>query len=438
VLSNPNSIASGDFNGDGRLDLAVTAFYNGKIAVLLGNGDGTFRPPVYYPVGGNETANLVFAEDLRGTGTLDLIVTNSLNSNVEVLLGNGDGTFGPLTPYPTVGQPHVIGISDFTGDGRVDIVATTTGSNRCDCIEVLPGNGDGTFGAAILTLPEMNLSPDGLAVADFNADTNLDVAVSGSSQVEIYLGNGDGTFTLGNTYVMASAPGSITTTSFRNNGKFDLAVALPFSSEVTILLGNGDGTFDQGANLSGSFASAVQTGDFNGDGKQDVVILTGFQTSSVTTFLGNGDGTFQPGVSYPVSGSPSFIGVGDFNGDRKQDLAVTDYSQNSVITLLNTGAVKFSPTTPLAFRKQAVGTTSSPLKVKLTNGGTAALKISSMKAVGQFALTSTCGTSVAPGANCTISVAFSPKTKGAKSGTVTINDSASSKPMVIELSGTGT
>lgn len=110
---------------------------------------------------------------------------------------------------------------------------------------------------------------------------------------------------------------------------------------------------------------------------------------------------------------------------------------NYVEVLLNTGTVTFSPTTPLAFKKQTVGTTSAPQTVTLTNAGKTALKISSMKATGQFGMTSTCGSSVAAGANCAISVTFSPKSKGAKSGTVSINDSASSKPQVIELSGTG-
>lgn len=431
VLSNPYSIAVADFNQDGKLDVAVTA--DMQIAVLLGNGDGTFKKPVYYASQGNQ----VIAADLRHNGVLDLIAALPLSDNISVMLGNGDGTFAAPASYPTVAQPWVVGVGDFNGDGLLDVVALTKGSVKCGCLEVLPGNGDGTFQSPVLTGP-LDLSPDGMAVGHFNASRNLDVAISGSSQVEIYTGNGDGTFTLGNTYVMASAPGSIATSSFRNNGKLDLAVALPFSGEVAILLGNGDGTFDQGANLSGSFASAVQTGDFNGDGKPDVVILTGFQSSSVTTFLGNGDGTFQPGMSYPISGSPSFVGVGDFNGDRKQDLAVTDYSQNSVITLLNTGTVSFSPTTPLNFKKQAVGTTSAAQKVRLTNSAKTELKISSMTASTQFGMTSTCGKSILAGASCTISVTFSPTSKGAKSGTVTINDSASSKPQVIEFSGTGT
>ena len=109
-----------------------------------------------------------------------------------------------------------------------------------------------------------------------------------------------------------------------------------------------------------------------------------------------------------------------------------------MITLLNTGAISFSPTKPMNFKKQQHGTTSAPQTVTLMNTGKTVLKISSMKAAGQFGVTSTCGASVAAGGTCVISVTFSPKSQGAKSGTVTINDSASSKPQVIELSGTGT
>jgi hypothetical protein len=153
---------------------------------------------------------------------------------------------------------------------------------------------------------------------------------------------------------------------------------------------------------------------------------------------GNGDGTFQSEIFYPAGKDPKFIVAGDFNNDGKPDLVTVDDVSDGLVALLNTGAVAFSPTTPLNFNKQAIGTTSTPRNVTLTNTGKTALTVSSMKATGQFGVTSTCGSSVGAGANCTISVTFSPKTKGAKSGTVTIRDSASSKPQVINLSGTGT
>jgi len=119
------------------------------------------------------------------------------------------------------------------------------------------------------------------------------------------------------------------------------------------------------------------------------------------------------------------VAVGDFNRYGKTDFVLANYHSDNVIVSLNTGVVSFSPTTPLNFKNQTGGTTSAPLAVTLTNTGTTALKIGAMKASAQFGVTSTCGNSVAPGANCTASVTFSPTSTGLKSGTVSILDSAS-------------
>jgi hypothetical protein len=177
----------------------------------------------------------------------------------------------------------------------------------------------------------------------------------------------------------------------------------------------------------------------NGDGIPDLVAVSvGPSSGSAAVLLGNGDGTFQNATIYPAGEFPNALAVADFNGDHRPDITIVDQTGSRQYVLLNTGAVALSPTTPLAFKKQQHGTTSAPQTVTLTNTGKIELKISAIKAAGQFGVGSTCGASVAAGANCTISVTFSPKTQGAKSGTVTINDSASSKPQVIELSGTGT
>jgi hypothetical protein len=435
VLSNPLVIVPGDFNSDGLVDLAVAAFYDGKIAILLGNGDGTFKSATYYTVGGNETANSLVAVHLRDRSVLDLVVTNSQNGEVEILLGNGDGTFGLPVSYRTAGGPFSIAPGDFTNNGHMGTVALTSGANNCACLVVLPGNGDGTLGAPIATHNVGNTTA--LVAGKFNSGPNLDVAVANEPGISIFLGEGNGKFETGQSYFTDTPPGSIATASLRNNGILDLAVGLPFDGDIAIYLGNGDGTFTESGTVPGGFASAFTIADLNGDGRADLVAITGYPTSYITTYLGNGDGTFQAGVNYPTTGTPVFIAAADFNGDHKQDLALAAYYGNNVTTMLNTGTVSFAPTSPLNFKKQAVGTTSAAQKVTLTNTGAKSVKISSIKASAQFGMTSTCGSTVAPGAGCAVSVTFSPKSQGAKSGTVTITNSASSKPMVIELSGTG-
>ncbi|MGA8761470.1 MAG: FG-GAP-like repeat-containing protein [Candidatus Sulfotelmatobacter sp.] len=434
--NSPSSIAVGDFNHDGKLDVAVAAGASttDTVAILLGNGDGTFRHALYYTVGVGAVS--LVAADFNHDGNLDLAVA-SQSSYIGILLGNGDGTFQTATqrpPVPTFEQFVTVG--DFNGDGKPDLVTLASG-----VISVLLGNGDGTFQDAVTTQPPFSI--ESIGAGDFNRDGKLDLATAGTfgsdSSVNILLGNGDGTFQNGATYPGGNVPVSIAVADFNGDHKLDLAIADSEGVGVSVLLGNGDGTFQTAVVYPIPFTLWVTAADLNGDGKLDLVVANNITASSgLTVFLGNGDGTFQSGTFYPAGIDASYAAVGDFNGDAKKDLVAADNRFNDVIVLLNTGTVAFSPTAPLNFKKQAVGTTSAPQKVTLTNTGKAALKISAMKAAGQFAMTSTCHASVAPGAKCSISVTFSPKSNGTKSGTVTILDSASSKPMVIELSGTGT
>jgi hypothetical protein len=438
--SGPISIAVGDFNHDGFLDLAVAAEDTGEgennIVVFLGNGDGTFRREAAYTVG--VVAVSVVAADFDGDGNLDLAVANRLSSYISILLGNGDGTFRPGPQNPQVAAPqNFVTVGDFNGDGIPDLVGFSD-NNPCKCLSVLLGNGDGTFQAAVVTDPPFNIGSIGLG--DFNGDGNLDVVTAGDNSVNdinVLLGNGDGTFQYGASYPGDFASNSIAVADFNGDHKPDLAIAN--IGGVAVLLGNGDGTFQTEVEYPANAPYWVAAGDFSGNGKMDLVAAVPFRSNSgASFFVGNGDGTFKPGVLYPAGEQTAYVAVGDFNGDRKPDLVLACNFFESIYVLLNTGAVKFSPTTPLNFKTQAVGTTSGPQTVTLTNTGTGALKIASMKASAEFGVTSTCGASVAAGASCTISATFSPTKKGSVQGTITIIDSASTKPQVIELLGTGT
>lgn len=429
----PSSIAVGDFNHDGNLDLAVVAgaSYTNTVAILLGKGDGTFRQALNYTVGLGPYS--IVAADFNHDGNLDLAV-GSESTYIAILLGNGDGTFQmPAQTPPVPAFERFITVGDFNGDGKLDIVGRSDGNN----ITVLMGNGDGTFQPAVIT--QAPFSVTALGVGDFNGDGKLDVATAGDYTVNIFLGNGDGTFQYGASYPGGVSPNSIAVADFNGDQKLDLAVANSADAGVDVLLGNGDGTFQTRVDYSSPGPYWVTMADVNGDHKLDLVTanVSGFGTGT-TVLLGNGDGTFQTGTFYPGIAEPVFVATGDFNGDGKSDLVVADNGYNDVVTILNTGVVAFSPTTPLTFPFQLVGTTSTSQTATLTNIGTTAMRIAQMMATGQFGMTSTCGSSVAAGASCTISAMFSPTSQGSKFGTVTINDSASSKPQVIELTGEAT
>ncbi len=443
------SLVTGDFDRDGKLDAAVIEYdgSSGNVAIFLGNGDGTFTAGATYAVA--RQPFYAAGMSLRNNGIVDLVVGDSGSENVYVMLGNGDGTFQPAVAYSTTGRPVEVSTGDFTGDGKIDIIALTGNGAQCNCVEVLPGNGDGTFGAAVITPVPYNVTGFGMASGDFDGDGKLDVAVTGgfgsANQVDILLGNGNGSFRPDGYYPLSLSPESIATGHFNADKKIDLAVGNYQGNSISVLLGNGNGTFGQAVDYGTYFPTWVAVGDLNGDSKEDLVASNSGSntippTASVSVLMGNGDGTFQPGVVYPAGGNLKYVAIGDFNGDHKPDLVAVDELGGAIITLLNTGVVSFTPTTPLTFASQLLGTKSAPKSVILTNAGATALSISSisLQGGGQFQYSHTCGTSVAPGANCSITVRSQPTTEGSVIGTVTIHDSASSKPQVIELRGAGT
>jgi hypothetical protein len=449
--SYPYSVVVGDFDRDGTLDVAeVNYFPTGSVSVYLGDGDGTFRLGSTYAVGVFPWYGVTAS--FRKNGILDLAISDKLTNGIRVMLGNGDGTFQPPVSYPTTAEPYMLALGGFMGSGNLDIVTvegTSTQGVPCNCVEVLPGNGDGTFGAPVTTPVPYDI--DGIAVApgDFNNDGKLDVAVAGDYQVDILLGNGKGAFSPDGYYAVSATPQSIATGYFTSNKKkLDLAVANTEGESVSVLLGNGDGTFQQAVFYDvASPPTWLIAQDMNGDGKLDLITSNSGQPGELQTYPpgvtvldGNGDGTFQQGVFYPAGNAfdGNYVAAGDFNGDHKPDLAFVDLDGSTVITLLNTGVASFSPTTPLNFQKQVVGTISKAKTVRLTNTGASELKIQSMKASAEFAVTSMCGSRVAPGAQCTIHATFAPTRKGVVQGTISIIDNASSKPQVIELLGDGT
>jgi hypothetical protein len=214
VGTNPASVAVGDFNGDGKLDLAVANSASNNVSVLLGNGDGTFQAAVNYAVGTNPAS--VAVGDLNGDGKLDLAVANIGSNNVSVLLGNGDGTFKAAVNYAVGSSPYSVAVGDFNGDGKLDLAVANPGSNN---VSVLLGNGDGTFQTAVNYA--VGSYPYSVAVGDFDGDGRMDLAVAnhGSNNVSILLQSaptgGSAQLVGGNAFIgNQTVNGTVTATSF--------------------------------------------------------------------------------------------------------------------------------------------------------------------------------------------------------------------------------
>jgi hypothetical protein len=324
-------LAAADVNGDGKAD--VVAAYNGSVNVCISNGDGTFKAPVPYSLGSSNGSN-VLAGDFNGDGKLDVAVyaVGSLGSEVVVLLGNGDGTFqapktSPAPSYYSGYTSFYMVAGDFNGDGKLDLsIGAGCASLACGGggpLYILLGNGDGTFQAPQATVS--NAGPFG--VVDVNGDGRLDVVYAGTPGVaQIYLGNGDGTFSQGRSYVAAFPDTpyiatTIATADFNSDGNPDIATA------GGVLLGNGDGTF-QGIPYSSGFGGRIVIGDFEKSGKPDFAVLSaGSPSSTVSVEHNNGDGTFSQLHTYSVPQGTVVAGdmdivEGDVNGDGNLDLVV--------------------------------------------------------------------------------------------------------------------
>lgn len=311
--NNPRDIHVADLNGDGHLDFVAQGGLSASLSVYMGKGDGTFQPMVTYT--GPDHAESVVVQDINHDGKLDLIVSG-FNDTVDILLGNGDGTFSNAsaggTSYAGV-APNVVAVSDFDGDGTLDIaVASHNG------IGILRGLGNLNYQPPA-EFP-VGPFPYTLTVGDFNSDGHLDVAVVVGTGIALLFGNADGTLQSADAYDLGHLVTNAVSGDFNGDGIFDVAVGLS-GLTLRILLGKGDGTFtitpDQSQTLGG-LGSTVSVGDFNGDHKLDLLIYTGQNLLE----LGNGDGTF--GSPSPLSipgapGGPYF--TADFNNDGVTDLA---------------------------------------------------------------------------------------------------------------------
>ena len=335
----PESVLSGDFNGDGRLDLATANIESGDVSVLLGLGDGTFPTELRFAVG--YLPESLLSGDFNGDGRLDLATANNLSNDVSVLLGLGDGTFASEQRFSAGAYPRALLSGDFNGDGRLDLATANRGDVAAD-ISVLLGLGDGTF--ATEQRFSVGSVPLALLSGDFNGDGRLDLATANilSNDVSVLLGLGDGTFASEQRISVGAYPKALLSGDFNGDGRLDLATANRYSNDVSVLLGLGDGTFPTELRFAvGYLPESLLSGDFNGDGRLDLATANS-GTNDVSMLVGLGDGTFAAERRFAVGDSPESQLSGDFNGDGWLDLATANNLSNDVSVLLGLGDGTFA------------------------------------------------------------------------------------------------
>lgn len=392
--TNPAGVTSGDFNKDGKLDLAVSNVSSNDVTVLLGNGNGSFTQAPQSPVATMGSFPVrVIAGDLNSDGTLDLVTANNNSANVSILIGNGNGTFQPGTPLAVANGPSSVSIADLNLDGKADLLVSATGNDK---VHLFLGNGVGGFaqasGSPITTgnTPQANVVADynldgrpdfavanynantvaielntcnaqpcpgvtfstvagspfpaqdrGITIADFNLDGKLDLAMTsanGSTGLSILLGNGSGGLTPAAGSPIPNQFGglSIASGDFNLDGKPDLATPRSGSAGLSIWIGNGSGGFGTPQVAGGiMFPKALVAADINRDGKVDLVSSSA--TGGVSVMLGNGTGGFSVGTVFPAGSNSSGVAVADFNGDGKPDVAVANFGSNNLHIFLGDG-----------------------------------------------------------------------------------------------------
>jgi Domain of unknown function (DUF4347)/FG-GAP-like repeat len=308
------SVISGDFNGDKKLDLVAANFDTNDISLLFGDGKGSFADAVSISMGADTGPQSVISGDFNGDNKLDLAIANTKKSTVSVLIGNGGGSFNAITPLFVGNSPKAVNVGYFNGDSYLDLVTANYDSGT---ISLLFGNGVGGFADKIDS--PVGLQPISVSVGDFNGDGKLDLATANrlSSTVSVLLGDGKGGLSR-NDFAVGESPYSIIARDLNGDNKIDLAVANYYSDTVSVLLGNGSGDFAAKTDfIAGNNPTSVSTGDFNGDGKPDLAIANYQGSTSTTGNVSILRNNYDHTASLSIVDNPI---RNDFDGDQKSDI----------------------------------------------------------------------------------------------------------------------
>jgi hypothetical protein len=345
----PVFVTTADVRDKSIEDIIVANNTDNTLSLFLGNGDGTFvAPTTPIPTGAGPVwiVSANFNPTVNADLNLDLAVVNHTADTVSILLGNGDGTFKPKTDI-SIGAgtgPVAAVAATLTTSGFADLVVA---DNTNDTLAILLGNGDGTFKPPVF-IPT-GRAPSSIAAADFNADGHIDLVVTNQNDntVSVFLGNGDGTFKNRTDFSVGTAPVWVSTGDFSGDGFLDLAVANNTDNTVSILNGVGDGTFQaQAVFPAGNGPTSLAVADFNVDGRLDLLVADQAD-NAVSVLLNLGNGLFGPNFELPVGTTPVGVATADFDASGTPDAVTADKGSNTATVILNDSSFS-GATNPLA------------------------------------------------------------------------------------------
>ena len=345
----PGSVAFGDVDGDGALDIVTTNQVSRDVSVLLGDGSGGFSAAVGSPFAVGSSPESVALGDVDGDGLLDVVTANRNSDNVSVLLGDGGGGFTAAagSPFAVGDGPVSVALGDVDGDAALDVV---TANRRSDDVSVLLGDGSGGFSAATGSPFAVGSSPESVALGDVDGDGLLDVVTANqnSDDLSVLLGDGGGGFTAatGSPFAVGNGPRSISLGDVDGDGALDGVTANSNSDDVSVLLGDGNGGFTAAAGnpfAVGDFPQSVALGDVDGDDALDVVTANR-ESNDISVLLGDGGGGFTAAAGSPfaVGDLPLSIALGDIDSDGALDGVTANAFSEDLSVLLGDGSGAFT------------------------------------------------------------------------------------------------
>ncbi len=401
VVERIKDLKAADFNNDGKLDFAAVAWGNNKLAINLGNGNGTFQAPVFYtPTGfspnaldvadfnedgvkdivitssagaevflgvlaspgtfgapttyvttGTSTSMGVVVADMNGDNHMDFATAEKTNNKISVRYGTGTGTFGARTDYAAMLDPYAITFSDFNNDGKKDLACTNVKSNA---FTVLMNSASGFVAPTNITTNSDSTSY-GIQCGDFNNDGKQDVALLSllNSAIEVYLGNGLGGFTFTSTTRVGrqrnatdlSKPYDLVLFDCDTDGKLDAFTTVFSENLISVHRGLGTGFFKTASAFYGvgNNPNDLHYADFNGDGKKDIVVVNS-NDDNFEIMIGGGNGTFTSGGTFSTGAGSKPIGVkaADMNADGKMDVITLNETTKTVSVFLGNGTGGFT------------------------------------------------------------------------------------------------